>query len=349
MAKKLVAVIFGGVSSEHEVSLMSAASVIRNIPADKYDVITLGITKDGRWYKYEGDVDRIEDGSWIDGNVVPAFISPDSSIHGITVLEDEKYKNIYIDVVFPVLHGKNGEDGTIQGLFEMAQIPFVGCDHTVSANCMDKTHTHMILDNSGIKTAKYVIARSNEDFEKIRKDVEESLGYPCFVKPANAGSSVGVGKAKNEKDLEKALKNAFIHDKKLVIEEAIVGQEVECAVLGNEDPVCSEPGEIAPTSDFYDYEAKYINGTTELYIPARISKEITARIKEVAVKAYKVLNCSGFTRVDFFVTNDGEIILNEPNTIPGFTSISMYPKLWDYTGIPYSQLIDKLIQFGLER
>lgn len=349
LRKKTVAVIFGGASSEYEVSLMSASSVLRNIPREKYDVIMLGITKEGKWYKYEGEIDKIENGSWVDDQVIPAFIGPDSAIHGVTVLKEQNYENIYIDAVFPVLHGKNGEDGTIQGIFEMAKIPFVGCDHVASANCMDKAHTHMILDNAGIKTAEYVVARSCEPQQEVLSRVKERIGYPCFVKPANAGSSVGVGKAKNKDELALALQAAFQHDTKVVVEKAIVGKEIECAVLGNENPASSEPGEIAPISEFYDYEAKYIDGTTELYIPARISKEMAEKVKVQAVKAYKVLNCAGLTRVDFFVTEQGEIVLNEPNTIPGFTSISMYPKLWEYTGLPYRELIEKLIELALER
>ena len=348
MSKTKVGIIFGGASSEHEISLMSASSVLRNIPRDKYDVLMIGITRDGEWFEYKGDIDNIQNNTWNKGDIKRAFISPDTSIHGLTVLEEGRYNNIRLDVVFPVLHGKNGEDGTIQGLFEMAGIPCVGCNYISSANCMDKVFAHMILDANKIKTAKYVVGKKSENFDIIIGKVEAEIGYPCFVKPANAGSSVGVGKAEDIEQLKIRLINGFEHDKKVVIEKAIVGQEIEFAVMGNENPVSSEAGEIAPTSEFYDYEAKYVNGTTELYIPARIPEDIAEEMKKTAIKAYKAMECSGFTRVDFFLTKDNEVILNELNTIPGFTNISMYPKLWDYSGVEYGQLIDKLIQFSLE-
>ena len=353
MAKTRVCVIFGGVSSEHDISLMSASSVIQQIPKDKYEIICVGITKKGRWLYFPGDVSMIANGEWESHpDCTTAIISPDRTHKGlIKIMADGETSILHIDCVFPVLHGKNGEDGTIQGLFTIAGIPFAGCDTVSSAICMDKAFTHTVLDNAGIKTAKWA-AIHRCDISKLDQMIPqmvEKLGFPMFVKPANAGSSVGINKAANEEQLKDAIKIAFSHDTKVVVEKAIVGIEVETAVMGYEDPKVAEPGEIVPCNEFYDYEAKYIMGTTELHIPARISEEDTKRLKETAIKAYKALGCGGLTRIDFFITPDHEIILNEPNTLPGFTSISMYPKLWEYSGVNYSDLIDRLITTAIER
>lgn len=353
MSKLSVAIIFGGVSSEHEVSLVSGSSVIRNTPTDKYDITMLGITRDGRWLRYSGPVELIEEDKWADSAfVTPAFISPDRSHHGLVVLHESSYEIVRLDAVFPVLHGKNGEDGTIQGLFEIAGIPYVGCDPLASAMCMDKAVTHTILEDAGIPQAKWsaVLQQDFKDFDTIEANLAYKLGYPMFVKPANAGSSVGISKAKDKASLKAALELAFQHDKKAVVEEFIDGAEVESAVLGNDDTIVSVLGEIVPCNEFYDYEAKYQNAASELHIPARIDEKTTAQIRETAAKAYRALGCSGLTRIDFFVKRDGSgIILNEPNTIPGFTSISMYPKLMDATGIPYSELIDRLFTLAIQK
>ncbi len=350
MEKKTVAVIFGGASSEHEVSLRSVVSVLQNIPRDRYNTVTVGITKNGRWLYYDGELEGISDGSWKERGAT-AFLSPDSGIHGLVVLQDGGYKIIRVDAVFPVLHGKNGEDGTIQGLLEMAGIPFVGCDCLASAACMDKCVTHTILDNAQIPTARWCEVRKNQmgDFPEVEQKIRKKLGYPVFVKPANAGSSVGVSKARSFGELEEALKLAFQHDRKAVVEETIVGKEVECAVLGNGDPFASVIGEIEPVRELYDYEGKYLDGSTNLYIPARIPEEVAEEIRRIAVKAYRAIGCEGFSRVDFFARADGSIILNEINTIPGFTSISMYPKLMEASGVPYPELIDRLIRLGIQR
>lgn len=354
MSKQRVAIIFGGVSSEHEVSLMSATSIINNIPEDKYEVVCLGITKKGRWLYYPGDVSLLVSGKWENHpDCVPAFICPDANVHGIVkLLPDGSASTLKIDVAFPVLHGKNGEDGTIQGLFALAGIPFVGCDTASSAVCMDKVFTKTIMDQNGIPNAKWLYTTKNQmdQFDEFAQAVEEKLHYPVFVKPANAGSSVGVNKATDKESLKSAVQIALANDSKVLVEEAIVGKEIECAVLGNENPEASLPGEIVPCNEFYDYEAKYLAGTSELHIPARVDKATIEKIRETAIRAYKVWGCSGLARVDFFVrSSDGAIILNEPNTLPGFTSISMYPKLFEYCGIPYPRLIDQLIQLALER
>ncbi len=351
---KKALILFGGVSSEHDVSLVSAQSVINNVPKDKYELVLIGITKDGRWFLYEGEADNLPDDKWLldESKLTPAVISVDRADHGIIVL-GEKTEKIRIDVVFPVLHGKNGEDGTVQGLLQVAGIPFVGCDMLASACCMDKVITNTLADNAGIPQAKWLGLKEYEYNQNKEYFIEKSkkyLGYPVFVKPANAGSSVGVSKATDDASLEKAIEIAFKEDSKLVLEEGIVGKEVECAVLGNENPIASVVGEIVPANDFYDYEAKYINAASELHIPARLPEEKINEVRFAAINAYKALGCSGLSRVDFFVReSDGAVMLNEPNTIPGFTSISMYPKLFGASGIGYSDLIDKLFDYAIEK
>ncbi len=351
--KKKVLVLFGGVSSEHDVSLKSASSVMKNIPADKYDTVAMGITKDGKCFVFNGSPDLLPDGNWLnDASLLePAVISCDRSHHGIIRLADGA-KVEYIDVVFPVLHGKNGEDGTMQGLLEISGIPYVGCNTAASAICMDKAVTNAMADFHGIPQAKWTA------FEKyaysgnkaaLLASAAEKLGFPIFVKPANAGSSVGISKAKNLAELEAACEKAFEHDTKVVLEEGIVGVEVECAVMGNSEPVASVVGEVVPCNEFYDYDAKYLANESELHIPARLSDDMLKAVQDAAVRAYRALGCSGFTRVDFFVCADGSILLNEPNTIPGFTSISMYPKLFAASGVPYSELLDRLLQLATEK
>lgn len=355
MEKKTVAVLFGGVSSEHDVSLISVTSVLQHIPTDRYDIIKVGITKDGRWLHFTGDNDLIHNGAW---ESYPtnrtAFFTPDPTVGGLVVKTDTGCEVLPVDVVFPVLHGKNGEDGTLQGLLQMSGIPFVGCDLLSSAACMDKGVTNILLEAAGVPQAKFLWLYAG-DYEQKKDAVREEIttrlgGYPVFVKPANAGSSVGVSKVHCEAELDDAIAKAAREDGKLVIEETIVGQEVECAVLGNEEPKTSVVGEIATDADFYDYEDKYINGTSQLFIPARIPAETAEEIRKIAVHAYRSLGCGGLSRVDFFVRkSDGKIFLNELNTLPGFTSISMYPKLWEHSGLPYGELLDTLIQLAFAR
>jgi D-alanine-D-alanine ligase len=351
--KKKVLVLFGGVSSEHDVSLVSASSVISNIPREKYDVLTMGITKSGDFYLYKGDTGRIPGGGWLEDESLleSAVISPMRSHHGIIHLGTGEIERV--DAVFPVLHGKNGEDGTMQGLLELSGIPYVGCDYLSSAVCMDKAVTNTLADFNGIPQAKWVSFSQtgySADPEGVLGRAADYLGYPIFVKPANAGSSVGISKAKNAQELVSACEKAFAHDKKIVLEESITGKELECAVMGNDDPLASTVGEIVPCNDFYDYDAKYIDDNSALHIPARISGEKIEEIRERAVMTYKALGCSGLSRVDFFMReSDGKILFNEINTIPGFTSISMFPKLFDAVGIPYGELIDRLFEYALER
>ena len=354
MARIKVAVLFGGASSEHEVSLVSAYSVLTNIPKDKYDVMCIGITKKGHWLYYPGEYEDIPTGEWEKNpDCATAVISPDSITKGVIVLgKDDSAFVRKIDVVFPVLHGMNGEDGTVQGLCALAGLPCVGCDMTSSAACMDKTITHRILDSVGIRTAPYCVLQRSffDDPEGGCDEVERKLGgYPMFVKPATAGSSVGVSRAADREALKNGIKIAFAHSEKVVVEKEIIGKEVECAVLGNgTDLIASIPGQITPAEEFYDYDAKYKLGTSVLDIPAKITPEQTEELRETAKRAYYALGCSGFSRVDFFVCDDG-LILNELNTIPGFTPISMYPKLMDNMGISYPELLDRLITLAAER
>ena len=348
-------ILFGGVSSEHDVSTVSACSVIKNVPTDKYNVIKVGITKDGRWFKYDGDVNNLPDDRWLEDkeNLAKAIISPDRNDHGILVFRNYGVETIRIDVCFPVLHGKNGEDGTIQGFLQVAGIPFVGCDMLSSACCMDKVMTNTLADAAGIAQAKWLGLNEytyRKNPQKYIDEAAEYLGFPIFVKPANAGSSVGVSKAKDKDGLAAAIDIAFKEDCKLVLEEGITGMEVECAVLGNEEPIASICGEIEPANDFYDYEAKYVNPASLLHIPARLDDAKMNEVREAAKNAYMAMGCTGLTRVDFFVReSDGKVLLNEPNTIPGFTSISMYPKMFAASGVPYSELIDRLFTYALEK
>ena len=350
-AKLSLAVIFGGVSSEHEVSRMSVTSILENLSNERYEVHMVGITKEGRWLLYTGPVEDILSGAWEQGPVTPAFLSPDPSVHGLVALRDGKAETIHVDVIFPALHGKNGEDGTIQGLFQLSGIPYVGCDTESSAICMDKAVTHSLLSSADIEQAHYLwfyADRFDAAPDTIKNKIQARLDFPVFVKPSNAGSSVGVSKVERFEDLDQAIRKAAREDKKVVVEEGITGQEVEVAVLGNRDCDASIVGEIGASAQFYDYDDKYINGTSQLYIPARIPQEVSEKIRQTAVRAYRLLGCSGLARVDFFVTaGDNRVILNEINTLPGF--ISMYPKLWMAMGLSYGELLDKLIELALQR
>lgn len=352
MAKTKVAVLFGGVSSEHEISLMTAANIIENIPRVKYDVISIGITKKGRWLFYPGGVDLIRSGEWEKSpDCCSTILSPDFAHNGFIKLMGDDISVEKVDVIFPALHGKNGEDGTIQGLLTLSGIPYVGSGTLASAACMDKEVTHTILESCGIHTARWLsITRSALDrLNEFCESCIKTLGLPLFVKPANCGSSIGISKVTVADDLPGAVKRAFTHDRKVLVEEMIVGKELECAVKGNDTLFAPLVGEIAPASEFYDFEGKYVLDTTEQYIPARIPEHISSEIREIAMKAYRALGCAGLARVDFFLRSDGTILLNEINTIPGFTNISMYPKLMEAAGIPYPQLLDDLLELAQER
>lgn len=348
---KKLCVIFGGQSPEHEVSRKSVTSVLNNLDKAKYDISVIGITKDGEWYLYTGDYANIIDGSWEKGPKKKAIVSPDAKDKCILVFENENtVSRIYPDVIFPVLHGEYGEDGTIQGLFELSGIKYVGMGVLASANGMDKIYSKIVFDSVGIPQAQWEVYRRGDDIEKKMDAVEGRLGYPCFVKPACTGSSVGVGKAHNRTELRTAIKNASKFDRKVLIEEHIDGHEVETAVLGNFDAEAATVGEIMPTVEFYDFDAKYNDNSTKLQIPADLPDDTTDEIRNYAKRAFKALDGQGLSRVDFFVKHsDGSVVLNEINTLPGFTNISMYPKLWDAVGLGYSDLLDKIIDLAEER
>lgn len=338
--KKKVAVLFGGQSTEHEVSRVSAASVLRNINQEKYDIYPIGITKDGKWFEYTGSIDKIENGEW---ELDEYYKTPD----GQKILFNKE-----VDVVFPVLHGLYGEDGTIQGMCKLLNVPCVGPGVMSSAICMDKVYTKYLLEKFEIKQADYVVINAYEyknndiNIEKI----ENKLSYPLFIKPSNSGSSVGITKAHNRGELVTGVEYALKYDRKVLVEKGINAREVEVAVLGNDFPHAAVPGEIVPAKEFYDYEAKYQNESSKLLIPANLSDEKMEQIKSVAVKIYKILDCAGMARVDFLIDKDtDEIYLNEVNTIPGFTKISMYPKMWQAAGKSYSNLINDLIELAIER
>ncbi len=358
MSKIKVLVLFGGVSSEHEISCRSAEMVIKNIDSSRFELIKIGITKKGHWLYYPDGEERLTDGSWeFSPDCLPAFLSPDSSHAGIFICDEGgRYRRLKVDVVFPVLHGKNGEDGTLQGLLTMAGIPFVGSGSGSSAACMDKYITNVVTENVGIPHCKYeMITRQQLPLPSERlTDIIGRLGLPVFVKPSCAGSSVGVTRVDNSDGLVAAILTAAAHDNRILIEEAVEGTELECAVLGGQlsggqASFASAVGEIVPGDSFYSYDDKYHNDSPEQYVPARIPQEISDKIRELALKTFDALNCMGLARVDFFWRkSDGEILLNEINTIPGFTSISMYPKLMAYSGIDNRELISRLIDLALE-
>ncbi len=353
MVKLSVCVLFGGMSPEHEVSLRSAEYVLNCLNPEKYNVFPVGITKDGDWVLFGSkDYSLLPSGEWINcPENRRAVISPVRG-QGLLSFEGDCVVRERIDVVFPVLHGENGEDGTIQGLLQLAGIPYVGPHVSASAVSMDKTLTKLVADQANVTQAAWELVRSTEldaHIDGILDTLEEKFSYPMFVKPAGTGSSVGVSKAQDRGALAGALVKAGAYDEKILVEEFIHGREVEVAVMGNDSPVASVCGEIDAGADFYDYDAKYVTDTSVAYIPARISEEVEEKVRDAAVRIYSAIGCQGLSRVDFFVTYEDErVVFNEINTLPGFTSISMYPKLFAASGIPGEQLIDALIDLAQE-
>ena len=353
MKKSSVCVLFGGISPEHEVSLRSAEFVLNSLDPEKFNVFPVGITKNGDWILYGGtDYSLLPSGEWQQHpDNRRAAISPVRG-QGLLSFEGDCVVREWIDVVFPVLHGENGEDGAMQGLLQMAGIPYVGPHVSASAVAMDKTLTKLVVDQAGIRQAAWMLVRSSDIDSRpdwAVQQVEGRFTYPVFVKPAGTGSSVGVSKAANAEELKAALLNAGTYDKKVLVEEFIDGREIEVAVMGNDSPVASICGEIDSGAEFYDYDAKYINDTSVAYIPARIDQEVEEQVRDAAVRIYTAIGCQGLSRVDFFVTHQGnEVVFNEINTLPGFTSISMYPKLFAASGISAGELVERLLELALE-
>ena len=352
MSKLKLGVIFGGMSTEHYVSITSGTSVIKNLNKGKYEIYPIYIDKDGKWYEYSkkiSEIDILQVGEEIEEKVLIS--------NPIEYLQE-------CDVIFPVLHGLYGEDGTIQGMLEMLKKPYIGCKVLSSSICMDKAYAKIIFEKARINQAKYVyVKKENEKYvyvdknfneekcslEEIANIVEEKLSYPVYVKPSNSGSSVGIKKAHNKEELINSVKYAGEFDRKILIEENINGREVECAVLGNEDARASCVGEILPAEDFYTFDAKYKNAESRVVMPVEIPENISEEIRRTAIKAFKVADCTGLSRVDFFIENNtNRVIINEINTLPGFTQISMYPKLWEKMGVNYSELLDKLIELAIK-
>ena len=355
MDKRNIAVIFGGQSTEHEVSCMSVVNVASNIDTDKWEVILIGITKEGRWLLAES-LDSVKDGSWRESEVT-AEISPDAVRKSVLITTpDGKAMDVELDIVFPVLHGKFGEDGTIQGLLEMAGIPYVGCGVLSSAVSMDKFYTKIIVEKAGIRQAAYVGIR-REDIKdeaglvRAADNIAGKLGCPVFIKPSRAGSSVGVTKASDKNEIIEGLKKAAKVDSKILVEEFIEGHEVECAVFGGGDDEvrAAGVGEILAAAEFYDYDAKYNNPESKTVLDADLPEDTKRKIMEDAVEIFKAVDGYGLSRVDFFVTRDNEVIFNEINTMPGFTAISMYPMLWENRGVSKKELVEMLIENGLKR
>ena len=353
MHKLNVCVLFGGISPEHAVSLRSAESVLKNMDPEKYNIFPVGITLDGDWYLYGGkDYSMLPDDRWLEcPENRKATISPIRG-QGLLIFEGDCVVRELIDVVFPVLHGENGEDGAMQGLLQMAGIPYVGPHVSASAVAMDKTLTKLVADNAGVAQAAWLLVRNTEaqtHMDQVVARLEAKFDYPMFVKPAGTGSSVGVSKAADRNALQEALLMAGKYDTKILVEEFIHGREIEVAVMGNDSPVASVCGEIDSGADFYDYDAKYVTDTSVAYIPARIPEDVEEFVREEAVKIYTAIGCQGLSRVDFFVTfEDNRVVFNEINTLPGFTSISMYPKLFAASGIPYNEIIDNLLNLAME-
>lgn len=346
MSKKNVLVLFGGRSSEHEVSCVSATTVISNVDRDAYDIFVVGITKEGRWVLVDG-IEEIKDGTWVNSKK-QAVLSPDTVEKALYVFENGVMKKITIDVAFPVLHGLNGEDGTVQGLFELAGIPYVGCGVLASAVSMDKLYTKIIVDTLGISQARYVgVYKEEIQDTAVYEKIETELGYPVFIKPSNAGSSRGVSKAANREELIAGLAEAANHDRKILVEETIYGRELECAVLGDGKVDASGIGEVLAAAEFYDYEAKYHNAESQTVISPELPEGKEEEIREAAVKIFKAVDGQGLSRVDFFLEKEtNRVIFNEINTLPGFTSISMYPMLWGAKGIDKPALISRLLELA---
>ena len=341
------AVIFGGCSSEYSVSLQSAAAVIRGLDRTRYEVVAVGISREGEWFYYTGETARIADDTWREADCAPAGIAPNRRVHGLWVLRDSGVETIYIDVVRPVLHGRNGEDGTVQGAVALSGIPLAGCGILASALCMDKDRAHRLVSLIGVRVPKSFVLNTVTNEEQAL-DFARELGFPVFVKPVKAGSSYGISRVCSMDGLREALAQAAFYDDEVLIEEEIEGFEVGCAVLGTEELVTGEVDEIELAGGFFNFTEKYTLQTSAIHVPARINEQKAAEIKELAKRIYRALGCSGFARVDLFLTGDGELVFNEVNTIPGFTAHSRYPGMMKAAGIDFPQLLDRIIRQAVE-
>jgi D-alanine-D-alanine ligase len=347
--KTKLGLLYGGKSAEHKVSMQTALAVIKALDLEKFEIHPIYITVQGEWIKgpqLHAPVDNVKELEFSNSEQLsPSSLAP-------SLFEVEKGTSKPLDVIFPLLHGPNGEDGTVQGMLELLNLPYVGNGVLASAAGMDKVIMKNVFAQAGLAQVNYA-AFIRSEWEKAKEEiynkVEVELGYPCFVKPANLGSSVGISKCKNREELEAAFVEAFQFDRKVIIEEGVVAREIEVGILGNDEPKCSVAGEIVPKKDFYDYTAKYEDGNTALIIPADISKEEYEQISEMAIKSFKALDCSGLVRADFFLTKDGKALINEVNTMPGFTPVSMFPLLWKHTGVEYPKLIERLVELAKER
>ena len=348
MDKKNVLVLFGGASPEHEVSKVSANNVIKQLPEEKYHIIPVYITREGKWLLYDGTIDQIKNVSW-EKFGTPAVLSPDRVKRGLLRIVGDKVKTIPVDVVFPVLHGENGEDGTIQGLCDLAGIPCVGCGLLASALSMNKDIMKIVAKHIGLPQGKYLVfpRYELENIDEVTKKIRYQLGYPCFIKPSSAGSSIGISKANNKKEVIEGLKIAAGFSDKVIVEKAIVGREIECGVLGSGDDIkVSVTGEVLAADEFYTYDAKYHNPDSKTVIPAPIPEETSELIRQMAAAIFKAVNGSGLSRVDFFLTEEGQVIFNEINTVPGFTGISLFSMVWEASGVPLPDLLDRLIEIA---
>lgn len=355
-----VGIVFGGRSGEHEVSLASARAIMENLDRDKYEVVPIGITKAGTWLLGTEPAQLLAAGKDVAQQenleaTRAVTLTGDPTVQRLIPLQgrEQLHDNGTLDVIFPVVHGTYGEDGKLQGLLEMANVPYVGCGVLGSALGMDKEKMKFVFQSVGLPLCDYLAYKRNQ-WERapqpILDEVEQRLGYPCFVKPANLGSSVGINKAHNRAELQHAINVAAEYDRKIVIEQGLNCREIECAVMGNDEPLASVVGEIVASNEFYDYNAKYVDNQSQALIPAPISQELSAKIRHLAIKAFEALDLSGLARVDFFLDKESEqVYINEANTMPGFTQISMYSKLWEASGVPYPELLDRLIEFAVER
>jgi D-alanine---D-serine ligase len=348
MKRLKLAILFGGNSSEYTVSLHSAYSVIKHLDNKKYETILIGITRDGNWYRYKGSINNISDDTWyMDSNCYPAILSPSRNHHGIIEFHENGVVHTTIDVAFPIMHGRYGEDGTMQGLIELAGIHLVGCDTASSALCMDKDLAHKIVSLTGVKVPAVIILHGEKKTEELYR-LTENLNYPLYVKPIKAGSSFGITKISKKEDLLEAVKTASIYDVNVIIEENIEGFEVGCAVMGYQDLTIGEVDEIELVDGFFDYTEKYTLKTSRIHMPARVDKDIAIKVKETAAIIYKALGCKGFARVDMFLTPKGELVFNEVNTIPGFTAHSRYPSMMKGIGLTFPEILDNLIRLAVK-